>query len=160
MHRGGFHPSVDRTWTIAGGRVAGRPGPERAPWDLAAFRRAGFTAVVSLECNDPGIREVAAAGLKHVRICVEDFTAPTLDQLFAFNRFVDTETAAGGRVLVHCYAGIGRTGTMLASRLVWLGASVEEAVKEVRQGEPRAIQTPDQMACLHHFARALTEGRR
>jgi atypical dual specificity phosphatase len=108
-------------------------------WDLTAMGRAGFTAVVSLECADPHLDSVARAGMRHLRL----------------NEFVERELADGGRVLAHCYAGIGRTGTVLASRLVWQGLSVEEAVRTVRSQEPRAIQTAEQMEVLHHFVRYL-----
>jgi len=82
---------VRHVWTIDGGRVAGRCGPQKAPWDLRALRRAGFTAIVSLECNDPGIESVSSRGLRHLKLCVEDFAAPTQDQIDTFNAFVDRE---------------------------------------------------------------------
>ena len=148
---------MEYVWTVDGGRLGGRPGPQHAMWDLERLKRAGFTAVVSLECADPHLDTVREAGMRHLRLCVEDFTAPTVDQLVEFNRFVDGELEEGGRVLAHCYAGIGRTGTVLASRLIWNGLSVEEAVRTVRGREPRAIQTRDQMAVLHHFVRYLAD---
>jgi len=153
---------VRHVWTIDGGRVAGRCGPQKAPWDLRALRRAGFTAIVSLECDDPFLGDIPAAGLRHVRLCVEDFSAPTLDQLVAFNTLVEEELARGGKVLAHCYAGRGRTGTMLASRLIRGGMSVEAAVKEVRA---RILETDGtlagaiesvQLEALHRFARAAS----
>ena len=122
-------------YTIEGGRVGGRPGPMKVPWNLRALAADGWTVIVSFECEllEPEhVKEIRALGLDHRTICVVDFTAPTIDQLFEFNEFVDARLAAGKKVLAHCYAGRGRTGTFLASRLVWRGMSVEDAVAEVR----------------------------
>ncbi|MEK6852211.1 MAG: dual specificity protein phosphatase family protein [Candidatus Thermoplasmatota archaeon] len=148
-------------YAIEDGRVAGRPGPAWAPWDLAAVRAAGFTVIVSFDCVHTDFDEIRAAGFEHKAICVEDFSAPAIDQLVEFNEFVDRKLAEGKKVLTHCLAGRGRTGTFLASRLVWHGASVEEAVKEVRgkvhatQGTVDGAIVPTQLEALHLFARVV-----
>lgn len=152
-------------YTIEDGRVGGRPGPMRVPWDLAALRADGWTAIVSFECNGVDGEEIRAAGIEHKRICVEDFTAPTMDQLVEFNAFVDQALRGGGKVLAHCYAGRGRTGTMLSSRLVRHGADVEDAVRQVRakilasQGTLAGAIEPVQMEALHRFRVFLARTR-
>ena len=153
-------------YTIEGGAVGGRPGPMKIPWNLKALAADGWTVIASFECEllEPEhVKEIRALGLEHRLICVVDFTAPAMDQLFEFNEFVDRKLAEGKKVLTHCYAGRGRTGTFLASRLIWRGASVEDAVKEVRdkimktQGTLAGAIEPGQMEALHAFARLLAE---
>ena len=129
---------MDDIYTIEDGRIGGRPGPTRVAWDLAAIKEAGFTVIVSFECDrlDPG--EIRAARIEHKMICVDDFTAPTLDQLYEFNRFVDRKLKEGKKVLTHCYAGRGRTGTFLASRLIWRGGrSRNPSGRSARGSSPR-----------------------
>src|SRR2546427_7285784 len=114
-------------YTIEDGRVGGRPGPMKIPWNLESLKADGWTAIVSSECEllqPEQVEDIRRHGIEHLLLCVVDFTAPTLDQLFEFNEFVDVKVKNGGKVLVHCYAGRGRTGTFLASRLIWRGATV------------------------------------
>ena len=128
------------------------------------MKREGWTVIVSFECDRLDPAEIRAAGIQHKMICVEDFAAPTIDQLYDFNEFIDGKIKEGANVLAHCYAGRGRTGTFLASRLIWRGVPVEDAVKEVRskilatQGTLAGAIEPVQVEALHHFARSL-QGR-
>src|SRR5439155_2399460 len=47
----------------------------------------------------PNTFEIEDAGFEHKKICVEDFTAPTLDQVDEFVAFVDSKIAEGKKVL-------------------------------------------------------------
>jgi len=53
---------------------------------------------------------------------------------------------AGGRVLIHCRAGLGRTGLLAATLLVELGAKPQTAIADVRRARPGAIETLAQEA--------------
>jgi ADP-ribosyl-[dinitrogen reductase] hydrolase len=54
--------------------------------------------------------------------------------------------AVGGRVLIHCKAGLGRAGMISARLLVENGMSPAEAIRAVRAVRPRAIETRGQEA--------------
>lgn len=147
-------------YTLDGGRLAGLPGPAYMEWDFAHLRKLGYSVVVSLECDRLNTLEIEEAGFEHKKICVEDFTPPTADQIDEFLSFVDARLAEGKRVLVHCYAGRGRTGTMLAAYLIHRGMSADAAIREIREraaeayGTTRGVIEPEQEETLRQLARA------
>jgi len=61
-------------------------------------------------------------------------------------------------VVVHCAAGQGRTGTVLACALVHRGLSAEEAIRTVRRLRPPSIDTDSQEAFVRAFMHAHRNG--
>ncbi|RLG46254.1 MAG: protein phosphatase [Thermoproteota archaeon] len=128
-----------------------------SPEEVAWLRSRGYTTIVSLDPDLPP--EVAEAieelELEHVIIPVLDLRGPTIDQMMEFCRVVEERLESGGKVLVHCLAGCGRTGTMLAAWLVWRGAGAIEAIEEIRRVRPCAVETFAQEQALLWFERVL-----
>jgi ADP-ribosyl-[dinitrogen reductase] hydrolase len=52
--------------------------------------------------------------------------------------------SGGGRVLLHCRGGIGRTGTIAAKLLVEFGFKPSDAIDLVRSTRPGTIETEAQ----------------
>jgi hypothetical protein len=67
-----------------------------------------------------------------------------------------TALRAGGLVIIHCRAGLGRTGMIAAKLLVELGTSPEDAITAVRAGQPARIETTAQ-ADYVRSARSIDE---
>jgi ADP-ribosyl-[dinitrogen reductase] hydrolase len=59
----------------------------------------------------------------------------------------------GFNVLVHCKGGLGRAGTIGARLLIELGVNPADAVEQVRQARPGAIETSGQLAYVMGLGR-------
>jgi atypical dual specificity phosphatase len=113
------------------------------PGDEKVLASKGVTLLISLvephEFYDawPGgedefLNVMREVGIEVIRIPTPDFTAPDVEESCRAYERIKKEIDKGGKVVVHCYAGIGRTGTFIAGYLVWSeGLSPEEAEEEV-----------------------------
>ena len=144
---------------LVDGKVAGsaHPGGGAALQEaLQWLKGQGFHGVLSL--TEHGLPEEALAehGLKSQHVPIQDYTPPEPEQIQQAIRFIDSLTKEGA-VLVHCMAGHGRTGTILACHLVSVGMSAEAAIKEVRMKRPGSIETLEQEESVRQYAKSLRE---
>lgn len=133
---------------LAGMARPGRFG--RLEDDLAFLRGQGIGGIVSLTEFPLPDQTVERCGFRYLHLPVPDYAAPTLGQIEAFLRFLHAGRDDGA-VAVHCAAGQGRTGTMLACALVDLGLPADEAIRLVRKVRSPSIDTEAQEAMVHQF---------
>jgi atypical dual specificity phosphatase len=103
--------------------------------------RQGITAVVTLTPEPLPADVLAEFNLRSYHLPIPDFGVPDMEKAGEAVEFVQGEIGRGGRVLIHCDAGYGRTGTILACCLAALdGGTAEEAIRVVRQRRPGTIE--------------------
>lgn len=69
---------------------------------------------------------------------------------------LDRRLQDGGRVFIHCYAGLGRTGTVASLILMQYGFSARDAIQQVRAARPGSIQSTEQEHYLSIADRSRT----
>lgn len=146
---------------FAPGRIAGRWETRELEVDLVSLRRDhGLSRLVclverhELEClGIPDLLERAEAeGLGTLHAPLPDGGVP--DSPAAMDALVGPILGwlrAGESVFLHCWAGLGRTGTVAAACLIRLGRSPREALTEVRRARPGSVETREQEAFLLRY---------
>lgn len=128
------------------------------PWGqagLASLAARGIRLVVNLHERSHESVRLARLGLTQVHLPVQDFTPPSPEQLEAGVAAIQAALADNQSVAVHCAAGLGRTGTLLACYLVTTGRTAAEAITQVRAARPGSVETAAQVAAVTAFAQRL-----
>jgi len=151
----GQGPYEMRGFSFVEDTMAGMPKPGgSAPLaaDLDFLFDEGVTLLVSLTEEGTPPAAAADAGLALLHLPIADFQPPALAQQEAFVASARAELDAGGVVGVHCTAGLGRTGTMLATWFVAQGQEPEAAIDAIRALRPGSIETSEQYQSVFDYA--------
>jgi atypical dual specificity phosphatase len=83
-------------------------------------------------------------------------SVPEFDDLVSAVDFIHNRITNNEPVMVHCLAGMGRTGTLLACYLVkYQKMSADDAIQKVREERPGSIQSFPQEEIIFQFAKSL-----
>ena len=145
------------SWLVPG-RLAGTPWPgvvHDMDADLKALSRCGVTMLITLTENDLPQEPLQRHGLRNLHLPVRDHESPTVAQIQMLLARMSAMLRAGEVLAVHCLAGLGRTGTVLAAWLVREGLTADEALRRVRLIDAQYVQSQAQEDLLYAYEVAL-----
>lgn len=92
--------------------------------------------------------KVRKIGIKYYHLPIRDVSVPNNRFRWEWNR-VGPELRAilisGGKLVIHCRGGLGRSGMIAAHLLVEFGTNPEKAIIMVKTARKGAIETPEQI---------------
>ena len=155
-------------WRKVHGTVTGRP--DKFSW-LIENKLAGSGIPTSIDevqwVTKQGVKSIVTVreeplddewikDVKYLHVMSNDMGVPEFNDLLAAVDFIHSRLTHDEPVLVHCLAGLGRTGTILASYLVkYQNMSADEAIQKVREERPGSIQSFPQEEIIFQFEKSL-----
>ena len=136
------------SWVV-GDEVAGMAFPPLDAWPV--LKDEGVGAVLTLTERLP-LADMARSGLAWRHLPIRDFGVPADDALDQAIGWMQEEVRGGRPVAVHCGAGMGRTGLVLAAYLVARGLAPGDAIREIRRTRPGSVETREQAAAVEAYA--------
>jgi atypical dual specificity phosphatase len=88
------------------------------------------------------IKNIESDNINYLHLSVEDFGAPSIEEIDSTVDYIQRQIDNRKPVMVHCAAGKGRTGTILAAYLLKNeNLTAEQAIKKIRNLRPGSIQS-------------------
>lgn len=125
-----------------------RPGaPLNEPFKkvIEFFKSKNVNLVVRLNSHLYDKREFTKQNIQHIDMIFEDGTCPTMEFVQKFIGAAETIISKGGKVAVHCKAGLGRTGCLIGAYLIYThGFTANECIAYMRMIRPGMVVGPQQ----------------
>ena len=140
----GASPLPNAYWaverTLLAGEYPGDVDPERARSRIASLLDAGvrqfidlthphelapYETILAEEADRRGVE------VRYRRLPIVDMDVPTLERMGEIIAALEEAERAGRPAYVHCWGGVGRTGTTMACWFVHRGATPEQALESV-----------------------------
>ena len=175
------HPIPESYWVEPGrflaGEYPGRFDAEQTRRRLDALIEAGIDTFIDLTRENENIpyegiliEQSHVYGVKshYHRFAIGDFGLPTPKLMETILDKIDESLSAGRKVYVHCWGGIGRTGTTIGCYLVRRGLDGDEALRQLAKWwrevpksriHPRSPETSEQAAFVRSWTMHEAPGK-
>jgi len=114
----------------------------------------GVKSIVTMTENS--LPQQWVSEIEYLHVPTPDFTAPDMEKIDMAVDFIHESITDNQAVMVHCAAGLGRAGTILACYFVkYKKFSAEEAIKKIRNERPGSIQSETQELAITFYEKHL-----
>ena len=115
----------------------------------------GVKSIVTMTENslpDSWVKDV-----NYLHVPTPDLTAPDMDRIDTAVEFIHEQITNKEAVMVHCAAGMGRAGTILACYLVkYQKHSAKDAIQKIRKERPGSIQSDVQEMAIGFYEKHIS----
>ena len=140
------------SWLIEG-KLAGSAIPTSKK-EIEWMQEEGVKSIVTI--REEALEFPLPSEMKYLHIHSNDMGVPEFDDLVKTVDFIHDRIVNDEPVMVHCLAGLGRTGTILACYLIkYKKMSADDAIQKVRDERPGSIQSFSQEEIIFQFAKSL-----
>lgn len=147
---------LNMSWITGHLAVGGRIHPE----DIKTLGRVGITHVVDTRseyCDDE--QALAREHIELLHLPTRDAFPLTVEQLMQGAEWVQQHMKNGGRVLIHCEHGVGRSVLLACAVLVHEGMHAHDALQLIQRKRWQAAPNHRQISRLKEFESALVARR-
>lgn len=118
--------------------------------ELDWILKQGVTSIVTMTEN--ALPEEWVSDIGYLHVPTPDLTAPDMDRIDTAVDFIHNKISNDQAVMVHCAAGMGRAGTILACYLVkYQKYTAKDAIKKIRKERPGSIQSEIQELAITFY---------
>jgi protein-tyrosine phosphatase len=144
---------LNLSWITTHLAVGGRIHPE----DIKALAEEGITHVVDTRSEYRDDAEALAK--EHIELLylpTDDMRPMTIEQMMQGAQWTNEHMEQGGRVLIHCEHGVGRSVQLTCAVLIYDGMPAYDALHLVQQKRWQAAPNHRQVRRLREFESAVT----
>ncbi len=147
---------LNMSWITRHLAVGGRIHPE----DIKALAAVGITHVVDTRseyCDDA--EALAKEHIELLYLPTDDTRPLTIEQMMEGSKWVSERMDQGGRVLIHCEHGVGRSALLTCAVLVYNGMHAYDALHLVQEKRWQAAPNHRQVRRLREFESVVVATR-
>jgi protein-tyrosine phosphatase len=144
--------TLNMSWVTDRLAVGGRIRPE----DVKTLSKVGITSVVDTRsefCDDK--EALAQEQIELLYLPTPDTYPLTVEQLMEGAKWANEKISRGGRVLIHCEHGIGRSVLLTCATLIYGGMNASDALHLVQKKRWQAAPNHRQVERLKDFEKAF-----
>jgi len=142
------------SWLIEG-KLAGSAIPTSKD-EIKWMQEEGVKSIVTI--REEPLDEDWTDGMNYLHVLSDDMGVPSFDDLKSSVDYIDKRIQNKEPVMVHCLAGLGRTGTILACYLIkYEKMSAIDAIQHVREKRHGSIQSFVQEEMIFQYEKTLLD---